>query len=154
FSALTPKFWGVLEIQANLDKLKQYGITANGTTLLEINATGDTKTETITLPGIRGDTIFSVADTTLVNQLNGGSLPQSLKDAFASHGIALPDNAGFEVRNPGHEWLVTDTAHNNAKYFIELNGNQLDIDGEAQTFHLARYTFDVAVTGELVFEQP
>ena len=154
FSSLTPKFWGVLEIQANLDKLTQFGIAANGTALLEINSTGDTKTETITLPGLAGDTIFSVSDTTLVSALDSGALPQVIFNDFTANDIVLAAGTGVSVINPGHEWEVTDTAHKNAKYFIELDGNELDVKGEAQTFNLAPYTLEVAVTGELVVSEP
>src|SRR5205085_6408369 len=53
-------------------------------------------------------------------------------------------------------WKVTDTAHANASYFIELNSSthQLDVKGEAQTFHLAPSTFAILSAGEMAFVQP
>jgi 6-phosphogluconolactonase (cycloisomerase 2 family) len=156
FGASTPALWGVLEIQGNLDKLKQYGLTVNGTALLEINTTGVTKTETITLQGLPGDTIFSVASSGLTSQLDGGALPATIVSAFANNNIQLPAGTGVSVINPGLEWEVTDAAQGNSHYFIELNSGtgQLDVKGEAQTFNLAPTTFAVSIAGELAFEQP
>jgi 6-phosphogluconolactonase (cycloisomerase 2 family)/Ca2+-binding RTX toxin-like protein len=52
FGSRTPALWGVLEIQADLTALEQYGITVNADALIQINTTGQTQTETITLDGV------------------------------------------------------------------------------------------------------
>ena len=52
-----PEFWGVAKIQANFDFLKNYGIFADGSALLQINTTPTPKTEKIVLEGIPGDVI-------------------------------------------------------------------------------------------------
>ena len=48
----SPEFWGVAKIQANLDFLKNYGIFAEGSALLQINTTSTPKTEKIALEGV------------------------------------------------------------------------------------------------------
>jgi hypothetical protein len=50
-----PEIWGVAKIQANFDFLKNYGIFAEGSALLQLNTTPTPKTEKIVLEGIPGD---------------------------------------------------------------------------------------------------
>ncbi len=52
------EFWGVATFATNLSFLEQYGIFLQGSVLLQVNTTGTTKTETLSLEGIPGGTAF------------------------------------------------------------------------------------------------
>ncbi|HWG93174.1 MAG TPA: VCBS repeat-containing protein, partial [Mycobacteriales bacterium] len=47
-----PQFWGVASLKTNFSGLEQYGLFLNAEGLLQVNLTGSTKTETLTLKGI------------------------------------------------------------------------------------------------------
>src|SRR5262249_38875238 len=83
-----PKLWGVIKMESNLAVLQQIGIDLGIAGVLEVNTTQHLKDETLTLEGIPGDELQQTnrPDPTppLINLLNAGTLPQSLRNLFTT----------------------------------------------------------------------
>ena len=75
----TPGFWGVATLETNFSKLEKYGIYLAAKGALQVNTTGVTKTETMTLKGI-GD---NGADVTRTFELAPGSFGLELAGVHA-----------------------------------------------------------------------
>lgn len=71
FGSDTPKLYGALDIEANLDKLTQYGITATGTFILEVNTTTTAERVSLTLPGSNSPTAYDLAPETFEVSISG-----------------------------------------------------------------------------------
>jgi hypothetical protein len=54
FGAATPQLWGAIDVNTNLEKLKDFGINASTTFELQINTTDTPKTVTLRTPGQNG----------------------------------------------------------------------------------------------------
>ena len=67
------EFWGVVAFQTNLQFLEQYGIYAQGSALLTVNATDRLQREMISLEGIPGGVVFVLPTDTYASTL--ASLP-------------------------------------------------------------------------------
>ncbi|MFM9118395.1 MAG: hypothetical protein ACKOU6_19780, partial [Planctomycetota bacterium] len=88
------QFWGVLSVQTNLEKLRGAGINANATFLLYVKSTSVTKIETLRLEGIKGDQIFTLANSGISGQLPQDispnsfqqNVPAALRQAFLNNG--------------------------------------------------------------------
>ncbi|MFC1535508.1 hypothetical protein ACFL7M_19355, partial [Thermodesulfobacteriota bacterium] len=155
------KFWGVLSFQTNLEKLRAIGIEANATALLMVNSTGETKIETISLEGIKGDKLFTMGDSDISSQLPQDlspssfiqEIPQALRDAFVGAGIEISANLQVQGVEPGTRWKIYDNDAGK-QYFIDKDGNSLHIYGEAQRFELEGKSFSIALAGALLFKIP
>ncbi|MFC1820929.1 hypothetical protein ACFLZG_07605, partial [Thermodesulfobacteriota bacterium] len=155
------KFWGVLSFQTNLEKLRAIGIEANATALLMVNSTGETKIETISLEGIKGDKLFTMDDLDISSQLPQDlspssfiqEIPQALRDAFVNAGIEISENLQVQGVEPGTRWKIYDNDAGK-QYFIDKDGNSLHIYGEAQRFELEGKSFSIALAGVLLFKIP
>ncbi|MFH1027987.1 MAG: hypothetical protein V1791_08295, partial [Pseudomonadota bacterium] len=160
------KFWGVLSLQTNLEKLRAIGIEANAMALLMVNSTGVLKVETISLEGIKGDNLFTIDDSAAVSNIMNDllpvgmdpnsyiqTIPDSLRQAFTAAGIVISTNLQVQGVEPGTRWKIYDNDANK-QYFIDKDGANLQIYGENQTFNLEGKTFSLALAGVLLFKMP
>ena len=166
-----PEFWGVAKIQVNLDFLKNYGIFAEGSALLQINTTPTPKSEKIALEGVPGDLIaedldldlLSLSDTVL-GEVGVPSWDLSQIDVDpARAGIQTINLAGAIVQTVvrGQKWKIitkdaTDPAKSGPVYFLQLErsneaggGLDLNLRSEAQTFVLPAESFSIEIVGSL-----
>jgi hypothetical protein len=166
-----PEFWGVAKIQVNLDFLKNYGIFAEGSALLQINTTPTLKTEKIALEGVPGDLIAedlsldlaSLSDAVL-GEVAAPSWDLSQVDVDpARAGIQTINLAGAMVQTVvrGQKWKIltrdaTDPTKSGPIFFLQLEqsdeaggGLDLNLRGEAQTFDLRAESFSIAIVGSL-----
>src|SRR5204863_3557371 len=90
-----PQFWGVTSVQSKLDVLKPFGIFFDVGGTLQINTTGQPKTETIKLPGIgpNGGPLvrtYKLAPQTFTLELFGSAViqpPGSPQELFRLRGL-------------------------------------------------------------------
>ena len=157
-----PEFWGVAKIQANLDFLKNYGIFAEGSAMLQINTTSSVKTEKISLEGIPGDPVaenLNLSITSLSTSVLGEvELPSAWTTVLNSTDTD-PDTAGIQAMNlegaivqtviVGQKWKII-TA-DGPVYFLEYDStdNKVDLSTEAQTFELPAESFSIEILGSL-----
>ena len=162
FGPVQIQLWGVLKVDTNLEKLREIGIEADATALLQINVTNETKTEVIFLEGIRGDALFTIDDNGISGELpadlSPGSftkeLPQGLKAAFAANAVDISDAVTIQGVESGKRWKIYDNGNDNKQYFVKKTGNQLTIYHEGQTFELEPYTFAISLAGAIKFKIP
>ncbi|NBV85958.1 MAG: hypothetical protein EBS01_06790, partial [Verrucomicrobia bacterium] len=153
-----PKLWGVVKVDTNLEFLKNIGIDAQLSGVLQVNTTKVAKVETLTLEGMPGDLIGPSAtmvnpDSSAVSSLNSGKLTSAMLSIFSSASVTL--GAGYEVRTvvSGSQWRVIDSVKKK-QYFIQLQKtgdiagatfqNVLNFRGETQQFTLSAKTLLIA----------
>src|SRR5262249_17856465 len=173
-----PKLWGVIKMESNLAVLQQIGIDLGIAGVLEVNTTQHLKDETLTLEGIPGDELQQTnrPDPTppLINLLNAGTLPQSLRNLFTTSPLNITLSPTVQVQTvlPGSLWRVID-APNKKQYFFQVKdvsalpaaNASLPITpvppdlkfllrGETQAFHLQKKTFLIEAYGRAIFRLP
>ena len=153
-----PELWGVAKIQANLDFLKNYGIFAEGSAMLQINTTPSVKTEKISLEGIPGDPIaegltFSISafSTSVLGEVEASA---DLKTLLQNEGIT-DDLEGAIVQTVivGQKWKIITAG--GPVYFLEYNSTSgtVDLSTEAQTFVLPAQSFSIEIVGSLQIKE-
>ena len=95
-----PQFWGVATLETNFDALKPYGLDLYAKGTLQINLTGETKTETITLPGLGA---------------GGSDLTRTFELAPYSFGLELVGQVLVSVPGGGPELLRV-----NGGFFLDI----------------------------------
>ncbi len=151
-----PQFWGVLKFQTNFAFLEPYGVYLYGSAMLQINATGETKVETLTLEGIPGDVIHTIDNASTVSSLKT-QLPDGMfqDNALSAGWVTQLENIiqDFDETKAvitevveNLRWRVT---YEGKQYFIDVNDDTIDIRGEERTYELGPYMFAVEIAGML-----
>ncbi|HTD67964.1 MAG TPA: hypothetical protein VK846_15675, partial [Candidatus Limnocylindria bacterium] len=168
-----PEFWGVAKIQANFDFLKNYGIFADGSAMLQINTTPTIKTEQISLEGIPGDIIAPNLTLSLSTLSNSPLASVPIPDAWvpvlkplvfpAFDGLdsdktvdgvqpftleTILEGATVQTIITGQKWKII--TKGGPVFFVETAGNgKVDLRAEVQTFDLPARSFSIQIVGSL-----
>jgi hypothetical protein len=166
-----PEFWGVAKVQVNLDFLKNYGIFAEGSALLQINTTPTVKSEKIFLEGVPGDLIaedlnldLSALSNSVLGEVAAPIWDLSQVDIDPLRpGIQTINLAGAMVQTVvrGQKWKIStkdavDPEKSGPTFFLALEqsdeaggGLDLNLRTDTQTFDLAAESFSIEIVGSL-----
>ncbi|NOR31077.1 MAG: hypothetical protein GQ539_08265, partial [Sulfitobacter sp.] len=160
-----PEFWGVAAVQTNLSALAAFGLHVNGNALLQINLSGQERTETISLEGISGDLLGSKITGANVNALvlnrtaslfAEEAVDASVRQAFSVRNVTLDDNATIALtkRFDGdvYQWRITSGA---STYYVDQNGDgTLSLSSEAREFTMPAGSFAFEIQGSIKLTIP
>ena len=166
-SVALPKLWGIIKLETNLDALKNIGIDLKLAGVFQINTTAHDKVETITLPGIPGNTFAEANfDSGKADQLDNGNLPSDLQALFTA-GNSLTGTVHVVSIIPGSMWRIFDSATPQPKRsFIQVQDETNATDPNAarvqkfalrndtQTFTLQAETLLIAAYAQAIFRFP
>jgi hypothetical protein len=62
----------------------------------------------------------------MVRELNDGTIPNALRDAFSANGLPLSSQASVEVATPGAEWWIADPVRGR-EFFLRLEDGTLNV---------------------------
>ncbi|MEQ3710373.1 hypothetical protein, partial [Tateyamaria sp.] len=134
-----PEFWGVAAVQTNFGALAAVGLHINGSALLQINLSSQTRTESIALEGLPGDklgTTIAAGDVAALGLdstkalFEENAVNQAIRAEFAARSVTLAQDATIAVTqklNNFTQWRITSGGKT---YFAELSDGKVTLSSE------------------------